>query len=768
MTNNLRAFFIALLIVATGTVAEMTSRTTASGLSADFMSPTQSALNEVPDFYAEGTSGSYSLKISPKGGYLKSSGPTITFMPWSYVSTQWSIGIVYIIFLVNVTETDFYVGFLYLTNSSTPFFLRTFEYEGARINTLTFNGVQYVFARSVATESIMIPKLNLYPRAQSSNTLSAIGPELYVNGNYGKIINGSTSLNVFPIRNQYFEGASDYNELWSLLTDNNGNYFFSILYMPNNDPNHVIMEHQLRLNDYKKLGGRTFDVKWSNGPFQNRLTVKMPVSEATIKVDGFQIETDSKGTVSIYVPDGTNTVEVPDEIAVGADMKLLFSSWDKYASGNPLDIDIESALYLTANYNIQYQLTIESEYGEAHGRGWYAEGANVTFSVQDTVTADNETRRIFDHWAGDVNSTVSSGWVIMDSPKDLIAVWETQFRVKLQLSGVPPNSSATIVVNDQPLRVEESKPSALWIDSNSQLMLQVQSTHIQGNYETYSFGEMRVGDQLIQPPIAVTGPITVMIVYSARPKIQSAMDLSANPDTVVSGYPLSIRGSLKPRVVSSTVSLTYSVDNVTWQPLVDVTTDTNGGFSYTWTPDRGGMYYVKGSWSGDADHTPASTLISVRVQEVALPDLRISDDLAGLLKNLEAKASSLPIVSGLSEFAASLLLLGSILAVLLFPGGPPIVGYIIGSVIVGFVYIFPISAIVLSVRAVKSRRAPRAVWLTPLAITWVVALAILMSNGAFLVAPVALIEASTILLLATNALFVPLVLSVLLARAVAR
>jgi len=245
------------------------------------------------------------LKITPEGGYLSSSGPTISLTPWSYVTSQWSIGTVYIILLANVTQTDFYIAFLYLTNSSTPFLLRTFEYKGPNTNTLTFTGIQYVFARTTTTNSIPMPNIQIRPEAKANNDLSAIGPEVYINGNSGQIINGSQSLKLFPLRTQYFQGASDYNELWSLLTDDSGNYFFAILYVPNNNPNEIIIEHRLRLNDYTKLSGEAFDAKWRKGSFTGRITVRLPIPKGTVRLEGFPFRADTTGVVGTYVPEGT-------------------------------------------------------------------------------------------------------------------------------------------------------------------------------------------------------------------------------------------------------------------------------------------------------------------------------------------------------------------------------------------------------------------------------------------------------------------------------
>lgn len=223
---------------------------------------TMSVVNQVPDFYAEGKGESYSnmfMKISSKGGYLNTGSKTINLTPWGYVTTDWTVGKVYIILLANVTESNFYIAYLYLTNSSTPMIIRLFEYKYATLKNFVLYGVQYVFARYTTTLPVEMPTINITPRAQLGNSISAIGPELYLNQKSGTAINGTTVWHAHPLLEQYFSGESEYNEIWTLFTDELGGYYFGIFYLPNNNPDRVILEHQVRLNDYKPYTGRSFE-----------------------------------------------------------------------------------------------------------------------------------------------------------------------------------------------------------------------------------------------------------------------------------------------------------------------------------------------------------------------------------------------------------------------------------------------------------------------------------------------------------------------------
>jgi hypothetical protein len=289
--------------------------------------------------------------MSPQGGEMSIDGSDgITWTAWSYVTTQWSIGEVYIFFLANVTQNDFRIGFLYLTNSSSnQFILRVFDYQTDNINIFNFQGIEHVYNRTVWTSPSSMPQLQLNPEAKIKGGISAIGSGLYLADNGGEEILGNTTLNIYPIYSQLYSGQSSYNELWSLLTDNFGNSYFAILYMQNGDRNHIIVEHQLRLNDYERLSGRTVEASWTIGIFPNQVIIRLPVS-ANITVDGVPFQTNYLGALTLYLPNTTISISVPSELTAMNGTILQFASWGSYGSSNPLVISPTSDLDLRANY----------------------------------------------------------------------------------------------------------------------------------------------------------------------------------------------------------------------------------------------------------------------------------------------------------------------------------------------------------------------------------------------------------------------------------
>lgn len=760
---NKTAGTVALLMLATMFLAALVIGGPVAGQPRTDSSPPASTLsepNKIPDFYVKGTSGLYTIELSPKGGYLKSSGPTINFIPWRYVTAQWSIGTVYVIFLVNVTKNNFYIGYLYLTNSSSPFFLRTFEYQGAVLSTLTFNGIQYIFSRMVTASSVPLPKLSIDAHSQTTNVLSAIGPELYLNGNSGTLVNGTVKLKLYPLLDQLFQGASAYNELWSLLTDDYGNYFFSILYFQNGDPHHVTIEHRLRLNDYMRLGGASFDANWTTTPFTDKITVRLPTSNSIVHVDGFPFLTDAKGATSVLLPQGPTTLDVPGEIAPTPDSRLEFASWSNHETANPLSVQLNGPLDLTADYSTQYLLTIDSQYGSVRGAGWYDKGAVANFSVPNMITSDNSTRRVLVSWSGDFSSTSNQDTVTMNAPKHLTANWKTQYEMQIQLAGVPANSSSQVVVNGQEQVIQSSKPTVLWTDANSQLGIQVITTQIPGNTANYNFTELRVDGNAPSLNIDVSKPLTISVVYSYAPKVTPTIDLKLNPTIGVPGYPVTISGSLTSAAKPSTISLSYGFDEVNWQPIANVSVGTDERFAYTWNPTAPGNYFVRAYFQGDGEHAPASSIVSVQIKDTAMPSIGNALSESVILKKIPFAPSAL-------AFAGSLMSIGAAIGIMLLPRASPTLGYLIGSTIVGFVFVFPISATVLAIKAARSRKGPRSAGLIPLLVIWISTLALVATNLFSIPSSGLLLQASVIVLILSNALLFPLATSVLLAKYIA-
>jgi hypothetical protein len=677
------AFGIVMIIVLLeGTV------TPSFGLSITFPLPHDSVSNQLLDFYAGGSSDGYTLRISPQGGTMSVNDYfSVGWMPWGYVTTQWSIGRVYIIFLVNVTQTNFRIGFLYLTNSSTmPFILRWYDYASNVVNIWNFQGEQHIYNRTVGTGTIELPKLQIPAAAQTESGISALGPQLLLSSKSGEWLNDTNQLAIYPVYTQLFSGPTDYNEVWSLLVDTAGNYYFAILYMPNSDSSHIIIEHQLRLNDYRRLNGITVDAKWTKGVFDNILTVRTPFPNTIVKVDGFPFQTNTLGILSTTVPLGFITIEVPNEIQDSPNSKMTFTKWNNFGESNPLKLTVNSTLDLTAEYEHEYQMTVTSPYAPPNGTGWYTQGTNVSFSVPKILDLGNGTRRVFVRWRGASNSTSPNAWTIMDSGREVNAEWKTQYALSISAPGMAPNASINLMVGNDHVELNGSMTYTEWVDAYQQLSITVQNPQITSPNGNYAFAEFRADNQTFGGVLIPTQPITVWLMYNQSRNPAPAINVQS-VSTQVQGTGMDMSGS---------------------------------------------------------------------VGTLALGSSEVSLYIHWLLAHLRG----VPCVSGLIGLTTTLVDLGTLLAA---PYGPPIAGFFIGSMFVGFLYVFPVASLVLLYRSARTKRQPQSLKLLPLAIIWASSLTIVaLGTGVRGLQP--FVSLSEMLLVLTNALLLPLFAAYRVAR----
>ena len=80
-----------------------------------------------------------------------------------------------------------------------------------------------------------------------------------------------------------------------------------------------------------------------------------------------------------------------------------------------------------AEFKVQYQLVVKSEFGTPQGSGWYDERSVAMFSVTSPVGFG--IQQVFERWSGDSSSTSPQSTVLMNSPKTVVAVWRPDYTV---------------------------------------------------------------------------------------------------------------------------------------------------------------------------------------------------------------------------------------------------------------------------------------------------------------------------------------------------
>ena len=94
-----------------------------------------------------------------------------------------------------------------------------------------------------------------------------------------------------------------------------------------------------------------------------------------------------------------------------------------------------------------------------------------------------------------------------------------------------------------------------------------------------------------------SGP-SLTITYSYTPA-PSEVQLAISQNTVSLGGSVILTASISPATASDgTVTIQYSSDGVNWGTLSSGT-PTSGTFSYFWSPESVGTYYLRATWTGD-------------------------------------------------------------------------------------------------------------------------------------------------------------------------
>lgn len=227
--------------------------------------------NEIRDFYAFGADPrGNSIVASTAGGFVTFRGELIKVMPW--YASHWHSQNLWVISLVNVSRSDFYIINLYLDGSfdGTPldgFWI--FEYAmGTNQWVGPLVGTQRLNYTIVKTPSIIMPKIELFPYPKVWNALRASGSSFSVDAQRGFLIWENKNLTLYPILNllNVTDIDSTWHELWALLSDPvEKSYFFAIFYMDPTDTSHVKNGLMLRLDDYMLLVPPiyTIDAHWS-------------------------------------------------------------------------------------------------------------------------------------------------------------------------------------------------------------------------------------------------------------------------------------------------------------------------------------------------------------------------------------------------------------------------------------------------------------------------------------------------------------------------
>jgi len=160
-----------------------------------------------------------------------------------------------------------------------------------------------------------------------------------------------------------------------------------------------------------------------------QLTLWVPTPNITIKINNYEIEADHLGIVKTCVKPGNYLVEVPQKINLTNNTRVSFIGWSDGSKSNPRLTYVQHDTNLTAEYEKEYYLNVNSSLGSTQGNGWYSTGSLATFSVPDVIYVPSILKIIpdkysFIKWTRDSDATTSISKIAMTSPKTIEANWQ--------------------------------------------------------------------------------------------------------------------------------------------------------------------------------------------------------------------------------------------------------------------------------------------------------------------------------------------------------
>jgi len=217
-----------------------------------------------------------------------------------------------------------------------------------------------------------------------------------------------------------------------------------------------------------------------------------------------------------YDANAEAAISLSPTMTTGNGTRHLFIQWSGDLSGaDPSQVIVMSGpRFVSAIWNTQYELRIESEYGHTAGAGWYASDVQATFVVDTSVIESaNGTRRVFTKWSGDATGADPQGTVTMDAAKVIRANWKTQYQVAVATQGIRNGTTTTIIVDSKPYKVKAPQTITLWHDAGSSVSFSANATVTEG-FRRYVFVEWRNGTgDPVKSPRYVLKPETFAAVY---------------------------------------------------------------------------------------------------------------------------------------------------------------------------------------------------------------------------------------------------------------
>jgi Caspase domain/Divergent InlB B-repeat domain len=200
----------------------------------------------------------------------------------------------------------------------------------------------------------------------------------------------------------------------------------------------------------KGSGTRYVFTKWNDGSTSVTRVVSKGSYTASYDEEQLLILISAYGDVQGggWYKDGTRAGFSVTPYIELADTKHIFTRWsgDFSGTGPSGSLVMTAPKTVTANWRHEYLLTINSEYGQPTGAGWYQEGKTAAVSVEPVQGVI--IRHIFTGWSGDLTDTSEISNICLNSPKVITAIWRVDYlQLYLLVGGVVVlGAAATVIV----------------------------------------------------------------------------------------------------------------------------------------------------------------------------------------------------------------------------------------------------------------------------------------------------------------------------------
>ena len=179
----------------------------------------------------------------------------------------------------------------------------------------------------------------------------------------------------------------------------------------------------------------------------------LPPDSTVLTLDGKPYRSGELPASFTSAPGSVHTVDVPPKVDTEKGTRFVFTSWNDGSTA--VSRAISHGGEYTVDYKTQYQLSIESAYGDPKGEGWYDPGSAAHISV---IPAEGTiVRMVFAGWSGDFAGATATASLIMDAPKAIKADWRSDYsRLYALVAGIMALVAAAVVGIAHMLRRKKS------------------------------------------------------------------------------------------------------------------------------------------------------------------------------------------------------------------------------------------------------------------------------------------------------------------------